>query len=90
MNKIVITGFMGSGKSSVAKALAELLGYEMIDLDEAIASAEGRSASEIIQDDGEPRFRQLEQQVLSKLLQTPGRRSLPLAAAPGSLKQIGD
>ena len=71
MNKIVITGFMGSGKSSVAKALAELLGYEMIDLDETIASAEGRSAAEIIQEDGEPRFRQLEQQVLSKLLQTP-------------------
>jgi shikimate kinase len=71
MSKIVITGFMGSGKSSVAKALAQLLGCEMIDLDEAIASEDGRSAAEIIQEDGERRFRQLEQQVLSKLLQSP-------------------
>ena len=39
MSKIVITGFMGSGISSVARALAELLGCEMTDLDEAIAAA---------------------------------------------------
>jgi shikimate kinase len=71
MSKIVITGFMGSGKSSVAQALAQLLGYEMVDLDEAIASEDSRSAAEIIQEDGEPRFRQLEQQVLRKLLQSP-------------------
>ena len=71
MRKIVITGFMGSGKSSVARALADLLGCEMVDLDEAIADEEGRSASEIIAEDGEPRFRELEQEVLSKLLQTP-------------------
>ena len=78
MSKIVITGFMGSGKSSVAKALAQLLGYETIDLDEAIASAEGRAAAEIIQEDGEPRFRQLEQEVLSKLLQTTGPQVVAL------------
>ena len=78
MNKIVITGFMGSGKSSVAKALAQLLGCEMIDLDEAIASTEGRSASDIIARDGEPRFRELEQQVLSKLLLTPGDQVVAL------------
>ena len=78
MSRIVITGFMGSGKSSVAKALAQMLGCEMIDLDEAIASAEGRSAAEIIQDDGEPRFRKMEQQVLSKLLQASGSQVVAL------------
>jgi shikimate kinase len=70
MNKIVITGFMGSGKSTVAQALAPLLDYRMIDLDDVIKSAVGRSARQIIEEDGEPRFRDLEQQALSKLLQT--------------------
>jgi shikimate kinase len=78
MSKIVITGFMGSGKSSVAKALAQLLGCEMVDLDEAISAEEGRSAGEIITEDGEPRFRELEQQVLGKLLQTPGDQVVAL------------
>ncbi len=70
MNKIIITGFMGSGKSTVARALAQLLRYEMIDLDDVIESAVGRSARQIIEADGEPRFRELEQEALSKLLQT--------------------
>ena len=78
MRKIVITGFMGSGKTSVARALADLLGCEMIDLDEAIAAAEGRSPGEIIAADGEPRFRELEQQALSKLLESPGDQVVAL------------
>ena len=78
VGKVVITGFMGSGKSSVARALAELLGCEMVDLDEAISAAEGRPAGVIIAEDGEPRFRELEQQVLSKLLQTPGDQVMAL------------
>ena len=70
MNKIVITGFMGSGKSTVARALAQLLDYRMIDLDDVIKSNVGRSARQIIEEDGEPHFRELELQALSKLLQT--------------------
>lgn len=78
MRKIVITGFMGSGKTSVARALAELLDSQMTDLDDAIEFAEGRSPSEIIAEDGEPRFRKLEQQALIKLLQTPGDQVVAL------------
>ncbi len=78
MSKIVITGFMGSGKSSVAAALADLLEREMIDLDEALAAAVGRSASQILTQDGESRFRELEHQVLSKLLQLPGDQVIAL------------
>ena len=78
MSKIVITGFMGSGKSSVASALADQLGCVMTDLDDAIASAQGRVAREIIAEDGEPRFRELEQQALSNLLQTPGDQVVAL------------
>jgi len=68
MTKIIITGFMGSGKTTVAQALARLRGYEMIDLDDLIAAAEGRSAGLIIEQDGEPRFRELERQVLLQTL----------------------
>ena len=60
MSQIVITGFMGSGKTTVAKALAQRLGYEFVDLDEAIQLAEGRPARQIIEADGESRFREIE------------------------------
>ena len=66
--KIVITGFMGSGKSTVARALANQLGWVMLDLDEMIEQETGRSAREIIEVDGEPRFRQIETRMLTKLL----------------------
>ena len=61
---------MGSGKSTVAQELAQLLGCEMIDLDEVIKLEQARTARQIIDEDGEPRFRQIEQQALGKLLQT--------------------
>ena len=78
MNKIVITGFMGSGKSSVARALAQLLNYELIDLDSVIELDEGRSVRAIIDDDGEPLFREIEQRALIKVLQTPGNAVIAL------------
>jgi shikimate kinase len=78
VKKIIITGFMGSGKSSVAKALAKLLDYEMLDLDEAIESAEGRSPAAIIQEDGEARFRALERQALTKAMEDDGKQVLAL------------
>lgn len=70
MNKVVITGFMGSGKSTVARALAKQLEWVMLDLDEMIEQEAGRSVPEIIEMDGEPRFRQLETRMLAKLLES--------------------
>lgn len=72
MRKIIITGFMGSGKSTVARALAQLRQCEVVDLDDVIAAAEGRSAKTIIEVDGEPRFRELERQALLQILKTEG------------------
>jgi shikimate kinase len=72
MRKIIITGFMGSGKSTVARALAQLRHCEMVDLDDIIAAGEGRSAGTIIEVDGEQRFRELERQALLRILQTDG------------------
>ena len=72
MRKIIITGFMGSGKSTVARALAQLRHCEMVDLDDVIAAAEGRSAGTIIEVHGEPYFRKLERQALLQVLKTAG------------------
>lgn len=81
---------MGSGKSSIAKALAELLDYEMIDLDEAIAAAAGRSPTAIIQEDGEARFRELEGQALTRLMEADGKQVLALGGGAWILKANRD
>ncbi len=49
---IVITVFMGSGKSTVARALARRLATKMVDLDSEILKQEERSAKQIIEKDG--------------------------------------
>lgn len=67
---VVITGFMGAGKTTVAAALAERLGCRAIDLDEFIAGRERRTAQMIIDEDGEPRFRELETEALRAALRT--------------------
>ena len=66
---IVITGFMGSGKSTVARALASNLRSSAIDLDSEILKREGRTAQQIIEEDGEPTFRKIETRVLRDVLQ---------------------
>jgi shikimate kinase len=71
---IVITGFMGCGKSNVARELARRLDLPMIDLDDVITESEGRTPAELITEAGEPTFRRVETNTLHKLLQksTPG------------------
>ena len=66
---IVITGFMGCGKTEVARALAARLGVAMIDLDQHILGQHGRTAAQLIVEDGEPAFRAIETSALSKLLE---------------------
>jgi shikimate kinase len=65
---IVITGFMGSGKSTVARALARRLDTQLVDLDREILKQEERSAKQIIEEDGEPLFREIETRVLRDVL----------------------
>ena len=67
-NKIIIGGFMGSGKSSVARKLNNLYGYSFIDLDQEIERKEGKKISDIFIEDGESHFRQIENNLLSDLL----------------------
>ena len=68
--KLVITGFMGCGKTMIARALAERLDLEMIDLDDRITQREGRSPAQLINEQGETSFRSIESEVLRELLET--------------------
>ncbi len=68
---IVLVGFMGAGKSTVGRALAERLGLPFLDSDDAIEQAERRSVREIFATDGEPAFRCLEHAMVSRLLAGP-------------------
>src|SRR5437016_7712022 len=76
--RIVIVGFMGCGKTTVARALAQRLGCEMIDLDSFITEREGRTPAEIIEEDGEPAFREIETHTLREALERDDARVIAL------------
>ena len=67
---IVITGFMGCGKSKVARELARRRNVLMVDLDEWITTRVGRSPAQLIDEDGERAFREIETNALRELLQS--------------------
>lgn len=69
LKNIFLTGFMGCGKTSVGRLLAERLGFLFVDLDEAIVKRAGCSIKEIFAQRGEPAFRELESQVLAEMAQ---------------------
>jgi shikimate kinase len=66
-SNIALIGFMGTGKTVVGKSLAEKLGKEFIELDALIERKEGRTISEIFQQDGELGFRELEIEVTKEV-----------------------
>jgi shikimate kinase len=66
---IYLTGFMGSGKSSVARLLANRLGWEFIDLDAEIEARENVTVAEIFEKRGEPEFRRIETELIRKVVQ---------------------
>ena len=65
---IVITGFMGCGKTEVARTLARRFDLTLVDLDQQIFEQHGRTAAQLIVEEGEPAFRAIETQTLRELL----------------------
>ncbi|MGA5316107.1 shikimate kinase [Streptomyces pseudogriseolus] len=66
--RIVLTGPMGVGKSTVGQLLAGRLGVGFRDTDDDIVAAEGRAISDIFVEDGEPAFRALEKEAVRQAL----------------------
>jgi shikimate kinase len=67
--RLALTGFMGVGKSSVARHLAHLLKTHRVDLDTLIEHSESRSVTEIIDGDGVDRYREIETNNLKKAIE---------------------
>lgn len=68
---IFLVGFMGSGKTTVGKLLAETLGLPFVDLDEEIEKQYGRTIAEIFQRSGEEEFRAMEEDALGEVASRP-------------------
>jgi shikimate kinase len=67
MNHVFLIGFMGAGKSTVARLVSEELGRPLVDLDDSIEQAAGRSVRAIFEDEGEDAFREIESEQLEAL-----------------------
>ncbi len=69
VSRLILTGFMGAGKSTVGAILARDLGWRFLDLDQVIETNAHRTIAEIFRDEGEAEFRRLEQQAVQQLSQ---------------------
>jgi shikimate kinase len=67
-DKLYLVGFMGAGKSTVARAMGRATGWRVEDIDERIETRERRTIASIFSQQGEAHFRQLERQALGELL----------------------
>lgn len=67
--RVVLTGFMGVGKSSIARHLSHLLKIEKLDLDYFIEAKEKRLIAEILNSVGEPHYREIESECLREILE---------------------
>ncbi len=80
---VILTGFMGTGKTSTGKRLASRLGFAFLDLDQYIEEQEGRSIPEIFAGQGEAYFRAAEKKAAA---QAAARSNTVIATGGGTVK----
>jgi shikimate kinase len=68
IDKLYLVGFMGAGKTSVARALGRRIGWRVEDIDHRIEARERRRVADIFSREGEPYFRNVERTILQELL----------------------
>jgi len=66
---IILTGFMGTGKTTLGRLLAEKIGYQFVDTDALIEKQIGQTIAELFQTQGEAAFRKLESKLVEELAQ---------------------
>jgi shikimate kinase len=86
LDNIALIGFMGAGKTSIGKLVAESLHFDFVDTDELIQASTGHTIADIFARDGESAFRQLERATIQQLSQ----RSKTVIATGGGLPTFGD
>ncbi len=67
LSRLILTGFMGAGKSTVGAILAREMGWQFIDLDDVIEATSQRTIAEIFRDYGEADFRRREREAVEQL-----------------------
>lgn len=72
IHNVALIGFMGSGKTSVGRAVAELLEFKFVDTDELIEARACKRVAEIFEQEGEAEFRKLESEVVTELASATG------------------
>jgi shikimate kinase len=87
LERIVLTGFMGSGKTTTGRLLAEALGWDFLDLDHEIERRSGKSVAQIFAEAGEAHFRRLETAALASLL---GQKRAVIALGGGAPEDLGN
>jgi shikimate kinase len=80
---VCLTGFMGSGKSTVGRLLAAQLAWRFADLDAEIERESGLTISQIFAQKGEPVFREIERECLGRILGSASARSTRLVLSLG-------
>ena len=83
VSRLILTGFMGAGKSTVGAILARDLGWRFLDLDQVIEANSHRTVAEIFRDDGEAEFRRRERQAVQQLS---GEQEIVLALGGGTVE----
>jgi len=73
MRNIVLVGFMGTGKTTVGRLLAEKTGMPLVDMDTLIEERAGKTIGAIFAEDGEPHFRKLEREMVRELAAKEGQ-----------------
>lgn len=91
IRNIALIGFMGTGKSTVGRMVADQLHFTFLDTDELIESRAGKTVSMIFSEEGEAAFRKMEESVVTELASR--KRTVistggGLAAAPGNLASL--
>jgi shikimate kinase len=93
LRRIVLTGFMGSGKSTVGPIVAQRVGWDFVDVDDVIAAEAGCSIPEIFRNEGETEFRRRERETIARLAGSDGRglageKGLVLALGGGAIEDV--
>ncbi|MDA8432172.1 MAG: AAA family ATPase [Nitrospiraceae bacterium] len=82
MTNIVLTGFMGTGKTAVGRELSRLLSMRLVDVDSEIEAGRGMKIADIFRDFGEPYFRDLETEVIRRFAR---QRNLIISTGGGAV-----
>lgn len=88
MRPLVVSGFMATGKSTVARLVAGMLGVPFVDTDALLAEAAGKSTGELFASEGEARFREREAALVTAMLEDPTPRVIAFGGGTVTVPRV--